>query len=129
MDESDQVSQSSGAAPWGAVSLSAAIASLRSELLTAWTASLGDQLRFRPSPVELSLEVAVTSDKTVKGGVRWWLIEAGAETARQLTATHTVKLTLEPLLVGEDGQSVEFLVADHDDPRATGDVVGLSDRE
>jgi len=109
--------------------LSAAIASLRSELLTAWTASSKERLRFKPSPVELTLEVAVTSDKTAKAGVKWWLIEAGGEVSRQLSATHTVKLTLEPLLVGEDGQPVEFLVADHDDPDGTGDVVGLADPE
>ncbi|WP_370460067.1 trypco2 family protein [Nostocoides sp. F2B08] len=57
-------SSGSGAAPWGAVSLSDAIASLREELSMAWASSSGEMLRFRPSPVELSLEVAVTSDKT-----------------------------------------------------------------
>lgn len=129
MGDSEQASSTAGAAPLGAVSLSAAIASLRGELLTAWTASAGERLRFRPSPVELTLEVVVTSDKTAKAGVKWWLVEVGAEASRQLGATHTVKLTLEPLMVGEGAQPAEFLVADRDNPQATGDVVGLSDPE
>ncbi|KAB7739155.1 hypothetical protein GA707_20545 [Nostocoides sp. F2B08] len=74
------------------------------------------------------MEVAVTSDKTAKAGVKWWLVEAGGEVSRQLSATHTVKLTLDPVLIGQDGQPVEFLVADRDDePAKKADDLGLAD--
>ena len=110
--------------------MSAAIAGLREELLQAWTASGESRLRFKPSPVELTVEVAVTSDKSAKAGVRWWLIEAGGEASRQLSATHTIKLTLDPVLVGEDGEPVEFLVSDRDEPSRQGSASPrLSDPE
>lgn len=58
------------AGPAGSVSLSVAIAGLRQDLLEAWTVSGESRLRFRPSPVELTVQVAVTSDKTARAGVR-----------------------------------------------------------
>lgn len=116
-------------APAGSVSLSGAIAGLRQELLQAWTTSGESQLRFTPSPVELTVQVVVTSDKTAKAGVRWWLLEAGGEASRQLSATHTIKLTLDPVLGDEDGQPVEFLVSDSDEPSGQADAsVGLSEQ-
>ncbi|KAB7739373.1 hypothetical protein GA707_20485 [Nostocoides sp. F2B08] len=63
--------------------------------------------------------------------MKWWLVEAGGEVSRQLSATHTVKLTLDPVLIGQDRQPVEFLVADRDDQPATSTTVesGLADPE
>ena len=116
-----------GASPWGSVSLAAAIAALRSELLTAWQSGQDSRLRFRPSPVELSLEVVVTSDKSAKAGVKWWLLEAGGEVSRQLGSTHTVKLTLESEFFDEDGEPTEFLVSDLDDTATTGGDIALGD--
>jgi hypothetical protein len=122
------------ARPVGSVSLGGAIESLREELLAAWASSSSSRLRFRPSPVEVTLEVAVSSDKTAKAGVRWWLLEAGGEVGRQLGSTQTLKLTLEPVFVDEAGRQVEFLVDDRDDaaPDQGADQHGvedLSDRE
>lgn len=98
--------------PLGSVSLGSAIEALRTELLLVWAASSGRKLRFRPSPVELTLTVSAVSDKSAKAGVKWLLFEAGADLSRELTATHTVKLTLEPVLVDADGRPVEFLIDD-----------------
>lgn len=124
------------AAPLGSVSLSEAIEGLRGELLVAWGSSSQSPLRFKPSPVELTLTVTVTSDKSAKGGVKWWLLEAGGDLSRGLSATHTVKLTLDPVAVDADGQPIEFLVSDKDDPgpasrTPTGETpdAGLSDPE
>lgn len=98
--------------PVGGVTLSDAIAGLRRELLLAWQASEGSYLRFRPSPVELTLQLGVTSVKGAQAGVKWWLIEAGAEVSRELQATQTIKFTLDPVVVDAEGNKVEFLVAD-----------------
>jgi hypothetical protein len=100
------------------VSLSAAIGALRDELMHAvWAGQFPYQLngqartlRFKPKPIEVTLQVAVTSTGTAKAGVKWWLVEAGAELAREKVATQTVTLTLEPALYDQNGQQVELLI-------------------
>ena len=115
----------------GGVSLSAAIAALRDELMYAvWAGQFSYQLngkqrtlRFKPAPIEVTLQVAVTSKGTAKAGVKWWLIEAGADLSHAKVATQTVKLTLEPAMFDENGQQVELLIdtADNEDsPTSSG---------
>ena len=102
----------------GCVSLSAAIGALRDELMCAvWAGQFpyqlnGEQrtLRFKPQPIEVTLQVAVTVERTGHAGVKWWLIDAGGELSREKMATQTVKLTLEPVLFGAKGDQVELLV-------------------
>lgn len=100
-----------GKAPAGAVPLSAAIAALRDELTQAWWDGQHRSVRFKPSPVELTLQVAVTREGKGTGGVRWWLIELGGEVSRQSAATQAVKVTLEPKIFDETtGEPLEFLI-------------------
>jgi hypothetical protein len=94
----------------GAVPLASAIAALRDELARAWWDGQRQSLRFKPSPLELTLQVAVTSAGKASGGVRWWLIELGGEASRQSVVTQTVKVNLEPVLFDEHGEPLEFLV-------------------
>jgi Trypsin-co-occurring domain 2 len=117
--------------PKGAVPLSAAIGALRDELMQAvWAGQFpyelnGQQrrLRFKSAVVELTLQVAVTTKGTAKAGVKWWLIEAGGELAREKVATQTVKLSLEPVLFDVEGNQVELLIdaADDGEHPLTGD--------
>lgn len=98
--------------------MSAAISALRDELIHAvWAGQFPYELngqprllRFRPAPIEVTLQVAVTSEGTLKAGVKWWLIEAGGELSGQKVATQTVKLMLEPALFDENGNQVELLI-------------------
>lgn len=109
--------------PKGAVPLSAAIAALREELMSSvWAAKFayeldGEQrwLRFKPSAVELTLQLAVTTKGSAKAGVKWWLVEAGGELGREKVATQTVKLSLEPVLHDAIGNQVELLIDVADD--------------
>lgn len=102
----------------GGVSLSAAIGTLRDELMYAvWAGQFPYQLngqsrrlRFKPAPIEMTLQVAVTSKGGGKAGVKWWLIDASGELSREKVATQTVKLTLEPIMLDENGQEVEVLI-------------------
>ncbi|WP_159080558.1 trypco2 family protein [Nocardia suismassiliense] len=106
----------------GKASISAAIGALRDELMqSVWGAGFpytvnGVQrtLRFKPSPVELTLQVAVTNGGKVSAGVRWWLVTANGEASGQSVSTQTVKLTLEPQMFDENGHQVEVLI-DADD--------------
>ena len=109
--------------PKGAVPLSAAIGALRDELMYAvWAAQFAYELdgkqrwlRFKPAAVELTLQLAVTTKGTAKAGVKWWLIEAGGELAREKAETQTVKLSLEPVLLDENRNEVELLIDTADD--------------
>jgi Trypsin-co-occurring domain 2 len=98
-------------APPGTVPLSTAIAALRDELTRAWWDGQHQTVRFKPSPVELTLQVAVTWEGKGTGGVRWWLIELGGEVSRQSAVTQTVKVTLEPKIFDQaTGRPLEFLI-------------------
>ena len=115
--------ESSVVVPKGAVPLSTAIGALRNELMHAvWAGQFpyeldGQQrvLRFKPAAVEVTLQVAVTTTGSAKAGVKWWLIEAGGELAREKVATQTVKLTLAPALFDATGNQVELLIDAADD--------------
>jgi Trypsin-co-occurring domain 2 len=96
--------------PKGVVPLSAAIGALRDELTRAWWDGRDRSVRFKPSPVELTLQVAVTSAGSGHAGVRWWLIELGGEVSRESVVTQTVKMSLEPVMFDKAGQPLEFLI-------------------
>ena len=107
--------------PKGAVPLSAAIGALRGELTRAWWDGRHESVRFKPSPVELTLQVAVTSAGKGNAGVRWWLIELGGEISRQSVVTQTIRVTLEPrMFVDQDEHPLELLI-DARDEAATAD--------
>ncbi len=118
----------------GGVSLSAAIGALRDELMYAvWAGQFPYQLngqqrmlRFKPAPIEVTLQVAVTSTGTAEAGVKWWLIDVGADFAREKVATQTVKLTLEPAMFDVSGTGVELLIDTADTEE---DVAGLGGGE
>lgn len=98
-------------APQGTVPLSAAIGALRDELARAWWDGRDRSVRFKPSPVELTLQVGVTSAGAGSFGVKWWLIELGGELSRQSVVTQIVKVTLEPKMFDEStGEPLEFLI-------------------
>lgn len=99
----------------GMVRLSDALIALREELLKAQAEGQGNdrRLRFRiPEPVELEFQVAVTKDSEGSAGIRWWLVSLGGKTSREDTATHTVRLKLDPVIhdprTGEVIETVEI---------------------
>lgn len=103
-----------------AVPLAAAIAALRGQLTEAWRGGQHETVRFKPSPVELTLQAVVTSAGKGSAGVSWWLLELGGEVSRQSVVTHTVKMTLTPQFFdAQTGEAREFLI-DAIDAVATG---------
>lgn len=117
-------------APGGVVPLAEAIGALREELTRAWWDGRNQKVRFKPSPVELSLQVGVTSAGKGSAGVKWWLIELGGEMSRQSVQTQMVKVSLEPRMFDETtGEPVESLIEATDESgdfsRAESDEVRL----
>jgi hypothetical protein len=91
---------------WG---LADAISALRRELARAIEMGEGHRIKFRPQPVEITIQAVVT--KGADGRIGWSVIGIGGkvESAR----THALKLVLEPLLRTETGEyTPDFTVSD-----------------
>jgi Trypsin-co-occurring domain 2 len=116
--------------PDGAVGLADAIEALRAELIRAWWGSKDAPLRFKPAPVELTVQVAVTSSGKGSVGIRWWLLELGGAVSRESAVTQTLKLKLDPVGFDEHGRPVDVMISDADkaDQSARGEP-RLADRE
>ncbi|WP_369265200.1 trypco2 family protein [Streptomyces sp. R35] len=97
-------------APPGGVPLADAIAALRAELFQAWLDADNQQLRFRVSPVELTLQTAVTWTGKGTAGIKWWLLDIGAEASRAGTTTQTIKLSLDPVTLDAAGNVVSVFI-------------------
>lgn len=79
------------------IGLPDAIRSLRIQLYEAMQEGERKALRFRVDPVELEFEVQVTQESGVEGGIKFWVISAGAKGSRATAASHRIKLILHPL--------------------------------
>jgi len=81
-----------------------AIEALRSELETALAEGEGRSLRFEASSIELTLQAAVTTSGGGRAGIRWWLLDVGAEASRESATTQTITMTLVPKVIDADGR-------------------------
>ncbi|RPF21460.1 trypco2 family protein [Myceligenerans xiligouense] len=87
----------------GQIELAKAIEALRSELEAARSAGDGKGLRFEVGSVDLELQAAVTAEGGGSAGIKWWLLEGGAEASASRATTQTVKLSLTPKIVDRNG--------------------------
>jgi hypothetical protein len=74
-----------------------AVRALRDELTAAIAAGRDEDLRFRVGPVEMEFQVAVARETSGSGKIRFWVVDMGASGKVTSTATHKVKLSLEPI--------------------------------
>jgi Trypsin-co-occurring domain 2 len=102
------------AQPDGLVGLGAAIEALRTELADAVESGVGQAVRFRPGPIELTVQATVTRTRGGKAGLKWWLVEAGAERSRQIGATQTLKLVLQPVRADASDDADDLLLSGRD---------------
>lgn len=93
------------------IPLSEMIQMLRNELYAAVYEAHGQGLRFRVESMELELQIAVTRESEVGGGIKFWVINANGKQKTASTDHHTFKLKLQPLLDSPGGTS-ELLVSD-----------------
>ncbi|MFE2531420.1 trypco2 family protein [Streptomyces sp. NPDC059371] len=84
--------------PAGAsVDLVAAVQALRAQITEAAASDPDSDIRFQVGPIQLEFTVALTRDRTVKGGVKAWVVTADAERKRSTAHTHRVTLNLTPV--------------------------------
>ena len=94
------------------VGLAAAIEALREELLKAINQGETSPMRFRPAPVELTLQVAVK--KEAGGKIGWHVLGLGGSYGSD--TTQTLRLRLEPMWRQANGTYIsDFVIADQSD--------------
>jgi hypothetical protein len=98
----------------GGLELAAVLRQLRAELNEALDEADGERLRFELGPVELSLTVTVGREAAPGAKIRFWVIEAGADTKISREAVQDIKLVLTPRDMeasrGPDGKPVPPLI-------------------
>lgn len=85
------------------VQVAEAIEALRSELEAAMDAGKGGRLRFEATAIDVELQATVTLGTEAGGGVKWWLVDAGAKGSAERVTTQTIRLSLTPKVVSGDG--------------------------
>jgi hypothetical protein len=94
--------------------LASVLRQLRAELNEAMDDGEGERLRFELGPVELSLTVTVGREAAPGAKIRFWVVEAGADTKLSRESLQEIKLVLSPLDMkappGPDGKPAAPLI-------------------
>jgi hypothetical protein len=78
------------------IELADLIENLREELYRAKSQGKGKPLRFQIDKVELELQVGVQKAGGVEGGLKFWVLNFGADAKAEKSQTQTMKLALTP---------------------------------
>ncbi|MER7455651.1 trypco2 family protein [Micromonospora sp. NPDC126480] len=78
------------------IGLADAITALREELTTAIEAAGAEDLRFRVGEMSVEFEIAVERTSGGRGGLKFWVVEAGGEHTRTGSHTHRITVPLTP---------------------------------
>jgi Trypsin-co-occurring domain 2 len=79
------------------IGLKDAIEALRLELSESILVSEGKEVRFEVGEIEMEFQVAVEQTATGKGGIKFWVVELGAEMSDKSSMIHKVKIPLKPV--------------------------------
>ena len=81
---------------FGSVSLSEAIAQLRSELTESVAAGQAEEIRFEVGEVVVELSLTVEREFGGSGGVKFWVVNADAKASQNRSVIHTLTVPLTP---------------------------------
>ncbi|MFB7668307.1 trypco2 family protein [Kitasatospora sp. NPDC056138] len=76
------------------IGLADALRALRQELAEAMADGEGKPVRLAVESVDLEMQVTLSASAEASGGVKFWVLTAGAKAAGSTGASHTVKLQL-----------------------------------
>ena len=96
----------------GQIELSAAVRAIRQELVRAAAEGADEPVRFEVGPIQMEFTVELGHETGAKGGVRAWVVSAGADVRATRGTTHRVSVTLTPKDAAT-GAPVEIGNADH----------------
>jgi hypothetical protein len=80
------------------IPLAATIRALRRELMDAVRESESEEMRFALGPIELELQMEVSSSGGGEAGIKFWVVSLGGKGERSSDATQTLRLKLTPQL-------------------------------
>ncbi|MEY9874068.1 hypothetical protein ABH931_003562 [Streptacidiphilus sp. MAP12-33] len=99
------------------VELADAIEAIRGQLIDAAARGAGSDLAFEVGDIQLEFSVELSTDRTVKGGVRAWVLTGGFEARHDTHRTQRISVTLTPKRRGDGGRPE---VGDSTAPDTTG---------
>lgn len=95
------------------IALKDLVTHLRSELVEATSAAEGQVLRFGVESVDIELKVQVTRSDSAEGGVKFWVVNAGASLKDDDVVTQALKIRLTPGWVDSEGRvQTGWLISD-----------------
>ncbi|MFI1097857.1 trypco2 family protein [Streptomyces sp. NPDC020917] len=77
--------------------LADAVEAVRQGLMAGAARGAGQGLRFEVGEIRMDFTVQLQRARTGRGGVRAWVVDAGADLSRTDGRTHTVSFTLRPV--------------------------------
>jgi hypothetical protein len=92
------------------VPLARAIEALRRELVEAVKAGKEQEVRFALGPIELEFQVEVSREAGAEAGVKFYVLALGGKGTRSSATTHTVRLSLSPVLGADVGTDRPLVV-------------------
>ncbi|MEU3649765.1 trypco2 family protein [Lentzea sp. NPDC034063] len=78
------------------IGLAEAIQALRAELAESIAGSADQDIKFKLGTVDLEFQVAVSDKVEGTAGIKFWVVNAGVKASGSNSATHTVKIQLQP---------------------------------
>ncbi|MYS24924.1 hypothetical protein GTW78_33710 [Streptomyces sp. SID4948] len=76
--------------------LAEAVEAIRQGLMTGAVRGAGSGVRFEVGEIHMEFSVELQRSRSGRGGVKAWVVEAGADAARSTGRTHTVSFSLRP---------------------------------
>lgn len=95
----------------GGPSIADVIGEVRRQLEQARAEGESSSLRFDIGPVELSFEVAVQKSNEVGGGLKIWVLQAGAKRDQANNVIQKITVTISPYEVAPDGSHLPIDIA------------------
>ncbi|MFC4036739.1 trypco2 family protein [Streptomyces polygonati] len=88
--------QDDGLVPVTGMELADAVEAIRHGLLTGAARGAGSAVRFEVGEIRMEFAVELRRERGGHGGVKAWVVEAGADASRTAGRTHTVSVSLQP---------------------------------
>ncbi|WP_199545680.1 trypco2 family protein [Streptomyces sp. N35] len=76
--------------------LTTVVDAIREQLAQSMERSVGQRIQFELGDIELEFAVTVTEDDRREGGVKVWVVGAGASRGSSTASEHRVRLVLKP---------------------------------